>query len=147
MRPLRFKHMRRFFPNYSVYDLVRVYGVVGGTPACVIRLDNRLPLRENIKRILTPRSYLYDEAMNLLRQEVREPRTYFSILLAISEGRNSLSEIARAVHVDIRTIGKYVSLLEELDIVRRVRPLGYQRPVKLRLPITTLGSGSDTCTG
>ncbi|RLE91503.1 MAG: hypothetical protein DRN04_12650 [Thermoprotei archaeon] len=69
-----------FFKTFinSVYNIV-------GTPAYIIKLDPAKSLEENILSIITPGSYLYDEAVNFLRQEVREPKTYFNILVALSE--------------------------------------------------------------
>jgi len=112
-------------------DLITVYGIVGGTPAYLEKLDPAKNVKENIYMMITPGSYLYDEALNILRQEVREPRTYFSILASIAEGKNLPSEIASAAHVDPRTISKYINLLEELDILERRKSLGYSKPVKL----------------
>jgi AAA+ ATPase superfamily predicted ATPase len=63
---------------------------------------------------------------------VREPRTYFSILSSLAEGKNTQSEAAQAAQVDPRSIVKYMHLLEELGILTRVRPLGYKKPVKLQ---------------
>ncbi len=132
LSPLRFFQIREFFPNYRIDELITVYGAVGGTPAYLLKLDPSKSVTDNIRSIITPGSYLYDEALNILRQEVREPRTYLSILAAIAEGKNSPGEVASAAHVDVRTITKYIYLLEELDIIERVRPLGSKKPVKLR---------------
>lgn len=132
LKPLKFTQIKGFFPRYSVEDLIIVYGVVGGTPAYLEKLDPAKNVKENVRTVITPGSYLYDEALNILRQEVREPRTYFTILATIAEGKDSPGEIASKAHVDPRTISKYVNLLEELDILERRKPLGYSKPVKLR---------------
>ncbi len=122
-----------FLPSYSVTDLIRAYGIVGGTPAYLEKLDPSIDLWENVSRILIPGSYLYDEALNLLRQKVREPRTYFSILASLAEGKDKPSQVASEAGIDPRNLDNYLRLLEELDIVRKVRPLGYRRPVKLAI--------------
>ena len=127
---LKFKHIKEFFPSFRIDNLIEIYGMVGGTPAYLEKLSEA-PLEENLRKILTPGMYLYDEAINLLRQEVREPRTYLAILSAIAEGKNSMGEISSRAKVDPRTIGKYVDLLEELEIIKRVNPLGFRKPVKL----------------
>ncbi len=125
-----FKYIRKFFSNYTIEDAVAVYGLVGGTPAYLLKLNPNKNLRENILSIITPGSYLYDEAVNFLRQEVREPRTYFNILSALAEGNEKMNVLASAAKVDPRTLPKYVALLEELDIIERIRKLG-GRAVKL----------------
>jgi len=131
LSPLKFRDIHSFFPEYSIEDLVKVYGIVGGTPAYLLKLDPQKNIEENLYRIIVPNEYLYDEAINFLRQEVREPKTYFNILLSIAEGVKGLSAIARESFIDARSIVKYIALLEELDIVERIRPLGCRRPVFL----------------
>ncbi len=133
VHPMKFIDIKEFFPRYSPTELSMIYGVVGGTPAYLAKLDpNKSPF-ENIRDVISPGSYLYDEAVNLLRQEVREPRTYFTILSSIAEGRTSMSEIASIANVDPRTIVKYVELLEELEVIRRVKPIGFRKPVRLEI--------------
>ena len=124
LHPLGFKDIKEFFPSYDIEDLAKLYGAVGGTPAYLEKLSENKNFWENIIDIITPGSYLYDEALNFLRQEVREPRTYLSILKSISEGRSTNNEIANASNIDPRTITKYLDVLEELEIIRRVKPLG-----------------------
>lgn len=132
LKPLNFLQIEGFFPNYSIEELLSVYAVVGGTPAYLEKLSSSKSFKENLRSVVTPESYLYDEATNILRQEVREPRTYFSILSSVAEGKTSQSEVASVAQVDPRSIVKYVDLLEELEILVRIRPLGYRKPVKLQ---------------
>ncbi len=131
LKPLKVFQIWEFLPSYSVTDLIRAYGVVGGTPAYLEKLDPSVDLWENVSRMLTPGSYLYDEALNLLRQEVREPRVYFSILASLARGKDRPSQVAGEAGIDPRNLDNYLRLLEELGIVKKVRPLGYRRPVKL----------------
>ena len=133
LKELGFKDIKGFFPEYGITDLITVYGMVGGTPAYLEKLDPKIGALENVYNIITPGTYLYDEALNLLRQEVREPRTYLSILASIAEGKDTIGEVASIAKIDPRSITKYILLLEELDIIERMRPLGYKRPVKLRI--------------
>ncbi|MHA1616255.1 MAG: AAA family ATPase [Candidatus Njordarchaeales archaeon] len=147
MKPMNFLEIRGFFPRYTFTELLTIYGVVGGIPAYLEKLSAEKSVDENIKTVITPGTYLYDEALNILRQEVREPRTYFTILSMIAEGRTSPSELASAARIDVRSITKYIELLEELDILRRIRPLGFRKPVKVMFKITTLGFGSRIYVG
>ena len=53
-------------------------------------------LEQQIKdKLLTPQSYLFDEVNFLLRSELREPRTYASLLHAIAGGATRLNEISQ----------------------------------------------------
>jgi len=130
LAPLSFKYVRKYFSNYTIEDAIAAYSIVGGTPAYIIKLDPAKSLEENILSIITPGSYLYDEAVNFLRQEVREPKTYFNILAALSEKSEKMSALASAAKVDPRTLPKYIELLEELDVIEKIRKLG-GRAVKI----------------
>ncbi len=133
LKPLNPVEVAGFYPGWSFKEVLEAYGVLGGTPAYHRFFDPREDLRSNIlKNVLTQGSYLLDEAFNLLRQEVREPRTYFTILSGIAVGVLSPAKLAVMAGVDSRSMGKYVSLLEDLDIVRRVTPLGRRKPVQVR---------------
>ncbi len=131
LKPMRIWEAWGFNPSLSLTDVVIVYSIVGGTPAYLASLREVTPAGA-VEEILKPGTKLHDEAVELLRQEVREPRTYMAILRAVAEGRDEPSQAAQASRVDPRSISKYVELLEELDILERVRPLGFKKPVKLR---------------
>jgi AAA+ ATPase superfamily predicted ATPase len=47
-------------------------------------------------QLLTPQTYLYDEARFLLLQDVREPHAYFAILEALARSATRPNEIAQA---------------------------------------------------
>ena len=133
LRPLNPVKVAGFYPGWPFKEVLEAYGVLGGTPAYHRLFNPREDLRSNIlKNILTQGSYLLDEAFNLLRQEVREPRTYFTILSGVAAGVMSPAKLAALAGIDSRTVGKYVSLLEGLDILRRVAPLGRRKPVQVR---------------
>ncbi|RLE65566.1 MAG: hypothetical protein DRJ47_04750 [Thermoprotei archaeon] len=82
-------------------------------------MDPNAGPEENTKSILEPGTYLYDKAINFLRQEVKEPQMYLSILAAVAEGRQRSSEVASMAKIDPRGLTKYIVVLEELDILER----------------------------
>jgi len=131
IKALNLFQIKDFFPSYDLKTLISVYSIVGGTPGYLEKLDPEKSLEWNIRMMITPGSYLFDEAINLLKQEMREPRTYFSILAAIADGKTSLGEISSIAKIDPRSITKYITLLEDLSIVKRVRPIGFKRPVRV----------------
>ncbi|ADQ08252.1 DUF234 DEXX-box ATPase [Caldicellulosiruptor hydrothermalis 108] len=124
VEPFSFFESREFFPNYSFEDQVIAYGVLGGIPQYLIIIDSTKDIYENIKtKILDKSSYLYEEPKLLLRQEVREPALYNSIIEAIATGSSKLNEIATKVGVEVDKCAKYISVLIDLKILERVTPL------------------------
>ena len=122
--PLGFPHVRRHLSNYPIEEAVLAYGAVGGTPTYLKLLDRSKSVFENLHCLLRLGSRFYEEAPNLLRQELREPRTYMGILAALASGERRPSQLASAAGIDARALPKYLAVLEELDIVARVAKVG-----------------------
>jgi len=66
---------------------------------------------------------LYDEVEFILREELREPRYYFSLLQAISQGKQKLSEIVNTTGIPQPMANKYLGVLSDLKIVVREIPV------------------------
>lgn len=124
LAPFGFPQVRRYLTGYTIEEAVLAYGVVGGTPAYLRLLNPSKSVLENVRSLFRPGSYLYEEAPNLLRQELREPRSYMGVLAALASGERRPSQLASAAGVDARTLPKYLAVLEELDIVARVAKVG-----------------------
>ncbi len=128
LRPLGFLDAWRLYPRYGPREALYSYAAFGGTPAYAKLVDDGIDVFTNIARnILSPGSYLFTEAIDFLRQELREPGTYASMLSAIAEGYVKPSEIASVANVSSKTVSKYIEILEKLDIVERVRSLSRKR--------------------
>ncbi len=124
LRPLRFHQIGGFFPRYRWDDLVRVYGILGGTPAYLREFSDGLsPLGNLRERYLRPDSLLYMDAPFILREELPDPRNYFAIMEAVARGRTTLGEIISDTGLPRGTVGKYLSVLRDLGLVRREVPV------------------------
>lgn len=134
LQPLKFADMKNFFPLYAQQDLVRVYSVLGGTPAYLIRFNGKKSIESNIKNeILDKNSFLYSETRFLLMEELREPSVYFSVLKSIAFGKTRLNEIVQDTGLkDSQKVNKYISILRDLRIVRREVPATEDKPYKSR---------------
>ena len=129
--PIKIAYLKEFLPNYKTEDLLKTYGAVGGIPFYLKEFDSKKSFLQNIKNTFFNKSnILYEEAEILLREELREPNTYFNILKAILDGSTKLSEISTKSLVDITNINKYISVLETLKFVRKEYPI--TQPVKPR---------------
>jgi len=123
LQPLGYREAAEFVSGYSLEDKLRTWGILGGMPMYLARCDGGVPVAENVQRqILDPQSLLYDEPNYLLRTELREPRTYNSILQAIASGLTRRNEITQRAgqRAGMASIGKYLVNLEDLGLVERV---------------------------
>ncbi len=138
---LSYRDSAKFFPDYTNKEKLLVYGMLGGIPSYLNRftIDFSQNLKEtyhkNIERsiineLLTPQGYLFDEVNFLLRTELREPRTYASILQAVAGGMTRLNEISQRVGLSTTSVNKYLSVLRELGLVERETPVTERAPLK-----------------
>lgn len=124
IEPLRYHHLKYFFENYSLEDLVKTYAVLGGIPRYLEEFDSKVTPEENIKtKILDRTSFLYNEPMNLLFEEFREPGAYISILLALTQGHKRFSDISVVSKISSNVLQKYLSVLERTKIIERDIPV------------------------
>ena len=139
LMPLSYRDSGYFFPECPAKEKLIAYGVLGGIPAYLnqfaLRSSNysQRVLEQHIKNeLLTPQGYLFDEVNFLLRTELREPRTYASLLQAIAGGATRLNEISQRVGLDATSVNKYLSVLRELGLVKRETPVTERAPQKGR---------------
>jgi hypothetical protein len=134
LEPLDFDAAIRFFRSYRIDDLIRTYAILGGMPAYLLQLDERKTVLANIRDpILTPHHFLNDEPRSLLREELRNPANYFSILAAIAAGKTRQHEIAQAAALPSHdTAGPYLRTMQALHLVERQVPAAEPHPHKSR---------------
>lgn len=124
LEPLTYKETSLFSPNLSPEQNALVYGITGGVPHYIRKLNVKDNVDEALLENLFDRSsYLFEEPENLLKQELREPSQYSDILSAIAEGASKLAEISAKCKLESGTCSKYIKTLRELGIVKRERPL------------------------
>ena len=123
--PFDFEETCRYFSRFKGEDKALAYGIVGGTPQYLLQINDRLTIEENIKNtFLNPISFLYEEPVNLLKQEVREPAIYTAIITAIAAGASRMSEISSKVGEDTNVCASYIKNLISLGIVQKETPYG-----------------------
>lgn len=123
IQAFEFIEASQYIKNMSAVDKALAYGMVGGTPQYLLQLNDELTIEENIKRIyLNTASFLYEEPVNLLKQEVREPAIYNAIITAIAKGATKLSEISSKVGEDTSVCAIYLRNLIGLEIIKKETP-------------------------
>ncbi|MFN8636721.1 MAG: ATP-binding protein [Chloroflexota bacterium] len=126
LKPLSYRDAALFFPSWSREDQIRAYAVVGGVPHYLLQFDPSRPLTWNIQQnVLRRGAVLYQDAELLVREELREPRVYFSMLRAISGGATRQSQIATHVQgaASGSNLASYLATLQELGLTEYRRPV------------------------
>lgn len=120
VRPLPFQITAQFVPQCKADDVFRGYAVLGGIPYFWQDINPQRSLTENLaSNLLRESGFLNDEAQSVLRQEFRDPSTYNAILQAIAFGATSRHEIAQKSLADTRNLSKYLTVLEDMDLIER----------------------------
>lgn len=125
IQPFDFEESCQYFKSYSDEDKALLYGIVGGTPQYLLQMSDKMSVEENIKNtFLNPMAFLYEEPVNLLKQEVREPAIYNAIITAIATGYSRMSEISSKVGEDTNVCSGYIKNLMNLGIIKKETPYG-----------------------
>ena len=120
MNALPYNDAIKFFPYYSDEDKMLAYAILGGIPHYLRQFDPALTLHDNIiKNVLTKGCVLYNEVEFLIRQELREPAFYNTIIEAIALGNTQLNDIYLKTQIDKAKISVYLKNLIELQILER----------------------------
>lgn len=131
LRQIPFRYYREFYPNRSETELCLFYSVTGGIPKYIEQFESYSDIYEAIREnILDRNSFLYDEPNFLLRNELGEVGTYYSLIKTIAAGHRKLSKIAENMEEKQSNISAYLQTLISLDIVEREVPITEEHPNK-----------------
>ena len=114
-----------FFKNLSNEDRIFAYGAAGGVPQYLTIIAEEDEIAKGIFNSFFKKSgHLYEEPHNLLKQELREPAVYNSIITAIAYGSSRLNEISTKTGEEGKKCAKYLKSLIDLQIVEKEYPQG-----------------------
>ncbi len=129
--PMSFESAGEFRKGKHFEDKLLHFSVAGGVPAYWLQFSPEKDFTKNLKdHVLKKGQMLYEEVEFILREELREPRYYFTLLQAIAQGKQKLSEIVNATGISQPVANKYLSVLSDLKIVTREVPITEEKPLK-----------------
>ena len=118
---LKFLDVVRSYPEYSVSDCVKAYGILGGVSSYMNRWNSKKDIRSNIcKNILSPSGYLFAEAERFIGSELRELAIYDTILAAIAAGYRKLNDLYNQTGFSRAKISVYMKNLAAFEVVEKV---------------------------
>ncbi len=124
IQALDYKEMTAFHSKLDEEQQALVYGITGGIPHYINKLDVDNDIDEALKNnFFNTSGYLFEEPENLLKQELREPTLYNSIITAIAGGASRSNEIATKVGIESAICAKYLKVLLDLGIIVKETPI------------------------
>ena len=124
IHPFTFFEARQMLSSFAPEDQAILYGATGGIPEYLSRINRHLSLERNLIDLFFDESgRLFEEPVNLLKQELREPATYHSIISAIAGGASRLNEIAGKTGLETSGCSNQITSLIALGIIRKETPV------------------------
>ncbi len=122
LKPIRFVEMKGFYSSASFGDLVKAYAFSGGIPqySRLVSFPFETWFESEVAR---EDSIIVDEVEFLIKSEFKKERAYFSILEAISCGKNTFSEIKNHGKFRETDITPYLSNLKYVELIDVAHPL------------------------
>ena len=107
VEPMDFFNACRFYKNYKPEELIYTYSILGGTPGYLLEFEDSLTILENIReKFLRKNKFLFQDAEFVLKEELKEPKFYFSILRSIALGKTRIGDIMNEAGLDKGIVGK-----------------------------------------
>ena len=112
-----------FFETKSPEDKMLAYAVCGGIPQYLAALAEYDAIIDGIYECFFKKSgIMYEEPENLLKQELREPAIYNTLITSIANGASKLNEIATKSGEESKKTSKYLKSLLNLHIIQKEHP-------------------------
>ncbi|NMN02454.1 ATP-binding protein [Bifidobacterium panos] len=126
LKPFDVFDTARMLDFAGAQDVIKYYATFGGTPYYLQQIQADRSYERNVTDLLFNTSgLLYEEPLMLLRQELRDPTVYGSVMEAVGGGATKQNKIAdRAGITPVTSTSKYLKVLEDLGLLERQVPLG-----------------------
>jgi len=129
IQPFNYYESAQMLPAFNNIEKIALYGIVGGIPEYLSRINNKLSLAQNVESLFfNPSGRLFEEPSNLLKQELQTPQTYNGIIAAIASGARKVNEIASRAGIETSQCSNMLGILTVLGIVRKEYPAGGEKP-------------------
>lgn len=123
LKPLKFRDVSKFFPSLHAEEIAKIYGLFGGVPFYLKEWNEKIKFDVQLKNIIKKGSIFYNEPYFLVKEELSDPSNYFAVLKSIAAGECNLGKIASSSGVEMKSISKYLSVLENLHFIEREVPV------------------------
>lgn len=106
--------------SVSDKDAVSIFCLTSGIPALLSLYNTELTFEENVKVMLNTNSLFYRLVIEWMRESFRTPESYNTLLYAMANGKNRISELARFSDYPKNKCDKYIKALCEYGLVLKV---------------------------
>lgn len=130
VEPFDFLTLKLWFQNTPYEDIVKIYSITNGVAKYLEFFSGKDVEEEIVRNFFDPSSFLFEDALRLLSDELRDYSTYIQVLEAIGLGYNRINEIADYAFIQPKDVFFYLKVLSSLGIVKRIVPIFSPKRVK-----------------
>jgi len=124
LKPFKFRESVEMIENRDFKDQIRFFSVYGGVPFYLEKIDPDKSLEDNIyNKIFRETEVLHEEPNLLLREEMRKPNRYSSILESIASGKTTPKKISDDTGIPQQSVPKYLNKLEKIRLIEHEKPV------------------------
>jgi len=124
VKPFNYYECAEMLTGFNAEDKITLYGMCGGIPDYISRINNGLSVRQNAENLFfNPSGRLFEEPSSLLKQELKFPQTYNGIIAAIACGASRVNEIASKAGIETSQCSNMLTTLTGLEIVKKESPI------------------------
>jgi AAA+ ATPase superfamily predicted ATPase len=125
IKPFDYYESAEMLKTFSDTDKITLYGICGGIPEYVARINKDLSVQQNVESLFfNPTGRLFEEPSNLLKQELKAPQTYNAIITAIASGAGKVNDIATKAGIETSQCSNMLATLLGLEIIKKEYPAG-----------------------
>ena len=124
LRPLPYASLIDLFPERQADERVAIYAATGGVPAYLNLFTRTKSFVAALRsECLIPGSLMLGDPAVMLHEQLKEPQSFESILSVIASGYHKWGDIAKMAGVTETSLGHYLRILEELELIERRDPI------------------------
>lgn len=124
IEPFSFHEAQEMLTKVNKTDAFTLYAISGGVPQYLNYFADKVSVKQAIvDSFLRKDGRLLEEPSNLLKQELRDPANYNSIIAAIAHGASRANDIATRTGIVSTSVKAYLNNLIELGIIKRYVPI------------------------
>lgn len=124
IEPFNFHEAQEMLTQVDKQSAFALYSISGGIPQYLNYFSRATSVKDAVMdNFLQKDGRLFEEPTNLIKQELREPANYNSIIAAIAQGHSRLNEISTATKIKATSLKNFLNNLIELEIIERVVPI------------------------
>ncbi len=124
LKSLDISIIKEVIPDAPKADIMYIYASFGTNPNYLKNYDIKKDFILNAKdTFLMSESWLFEEGMSIIKQDLNDILTYSSILHAISMGNNKIGEIASFLGLKSTYLTRYIQRLVDMMIICKIVPI------------------------